>query len=95
MIYSISYDLNQPGRNYNDLYSTIKSAPGWIYAMDSFWFISTNESVGTWSERLRNAMDQNDSLFVVDVTGQPRQGWMPKAVWEWLEQHDRARHRVF
>lgn len=90
MIFSISYDLCQPGRNYDDLYSAIKSAPGWIRAMDSFWFISTTESVETWSSRLQNTIDQNDNLFIVDITGQPRQGWMAKSVWEWLKKHDRA-----
>ena len=91
MIYSISYDLRQPGRNYDDLYDTIKSAPSWAHAMDSLWFISTNESVDVWSTRLRQVIDDNDWLFVVDITGQPRQGWMKKSIWEWINKHDRAR----
>ena len=88
MIYSISYDLRQPGRNYDDLYDAIKSAPGWAHAMDSLWFISTNESVDVWSDRLRQVIDQNDWLFVVDITGQPRQGWREESTWEWLKKHD-------
>ena len=88
MIYSISYDLSKPGRNYDDLYETIKSAPGWIRVMDSYWFINTTESVNVWSDRLRQAIDQNDSLFVVDISGQNRQGWVNKQVWEWLKKHD-------
>jgi hypothetical protein len=85
MILSISYDLNKAGQNYSDLYDIIKTAPGYIRAMDSFWFISTNESVKTWSGKLRQAIDKNDNLFVVDITGQPRHGWMKKTVWDWLE----------
>lgn len=90
MILSISYDVNKPKTNceYEDLYSTIKSAPGWCHAMDSFWFISTNESVEAWSDRLMQCIDKNDYLFVVDSTGQSSQGWMRKDVWEWLRKHD-------
>lgn len=89
MILSISYDLKKPGRNYDDLYETIKSAHSWAHAMDSLWFISTGESVETWSNRLRQVMDQNDWLFVVDITGQSCNGWMKKEIWEWLEKHNR------
>ena len=88
MILSISYDLRKPGRNYDDLYKTIKSAPSWAHAMDSLWFISTDESTERWSNRLRQVMDRNDWLFVVDITGQPRHGWMKKEIWEWLEKHN-------
>ncbi len=90
MILNISYDVNKPKTNgeYDDLYDTIKSAPGWCHAMDSFWFISTGESVEEWSKRLMQCIDKNDYLFVVDTSGQSRQGWMRKDVWQWLQQHD-------
>jgi len=87
MIYSISYDLNRPGQNYQDLYDTIKSAPSWAHAMDSLWFIKTNETVEDWSNRLLSIIDKNDELFLVDITGQSRQGWMNKKIWKWLEQN--------
>ena len=88
MIYSISYDLRQPGRNYDGLYEIIKSAPGYSHPMDSLWFISTSESVDAWSDRLLQAIDHDDILFVVDITGQNWAGWMSKATWEWLSQHN-------
>ncbi len=87
MILSISYDLNKAGQNYSDLYDTIKTAPGYIRAMDSYWFIYTSESVNTWSDRLRQVIDKNDNIFIVDITGQSRQGWMKQSVWDWLDKH--------
>jgi hypothetical protein len=90
MIYAISYDLKQPGRNYDDLYDAIKSANGWAHAMDSLWFISTSESVNAWSDKLLAVMDKNDYLFVVDITGQPRQGWMRQDIWDWLKETERV-----
>ncbi len=88
MLISISYDLRQPGRNYQPLYETIKSAQAWCHAMDSLWFIYTSETVHAWSEKLRRVTDEDDYLFVVDITGRPRAGWLQKATWEWLEKHD-------
>jgi hypothetical protein len=84
MIHSISYDLREPGRNYEDLYDVIKSANGWAHPMDSLWFIKTSESVDSWCKKLRSVMDQNDELFIVDITGQNRQGWMGQKFWDWL-----------
>ena len=88
MLLSISYDLRQPGRDYDELYETIKSAPSWCHAMDSLWFIRITESVDSWSNKLRNAMDGNDWLFVVDITGQSRQGWLKKDVWDWINNNN-------
>ena len=88
MIISISYDLRTPGQNYNELYKRIKSSIDWCHAMESLWFISTDESVYTWSERLKGCMDNNDYLFVVDITGQTRQGWMQQEVWDWLNKYN-------
>lgn len=88
MILEISYELRRPGQNYDDLYETIKTAPSWCHPMTSHWFIRTEESVNTWVTRLRNVMDQNDFIFVVNITGQDRQGWMPQSAWDWLNQNE-------
>lgn len=88
MIILISYDLKTPGQNYDELYNKIKSFPGWCHAMDSLWFIKTNESVQTCYARLKTCIDDNDYLFLVDITGQTRQGWMKQDVWDWFNKHD-------
>jgi len=88
MLISISYDLRKPGRNYDDLYKVIKSAPSYCHTMDSLWFIHTNETVKTWSDRLMKCIDNNDYLFIVDITKQSRYGRMIRDVWDWLDKHD-------
>ena len=89
MLILISYDLIQPSRNYQALYDAIKKAPAWCHAMESMWFVYTKESVNLWTKRLRQAIDENDSLFVVDITNKSRSGWLSKDFWKWLDQHDR------
>ena len=39
MIVLITYDLKQPGRNYSDLYETIKSLGDWQHPLESTWFV--------------------------------------------------------
>ncbi|RJQ78954.1 MAG: hypothetical protein C4519_11435 [Desulfobacteraceae bacterium] len=84
MIYSISYDLNRAGQNYQDLYETIERANCWAHPMESLWFISTHETVQQWCDRLKAKIDANDSLFVVDITNQARCGWLSNSIWEWI-----------
>jgi hypothetical protein len=81
----VSYDLKIPGKDYEQLYSVLKSAPGWWHYLESTWILSTNESVQVWADRIRGAMDTNDNFIVVDITGRSRQGWLPKKAWEWLK----------
>jgi hypothetical protein len=87
MIISISYDLNRPGQDYQDLYKTIKQANSWAHLLESLWFIQTHETVNAWSDKLQKQVDGNDHLFLVDITGKPCQGWMNKEMWDWLDQH--------
>ena len=40
----IEYDLRSSGRNYDELYKTIKSYSTWAHVTESTWFIKTSES---------------------------------------------------
>lgn len=83
MIYSINYDLNKPGQNYDRLYEAIKSIGPWFHAMDSVWFVSSRSRADAIYEKLKPFIDSNDNLFIAEVTGN-RQGWMSKEFWNWL-----------
>ncbi len=88
MIYLITYDLKKPGRDYNSLYETIKSATSWWHYLESTWIVQTNQTVKEWSDKIRNVTDTNDSFLVVDITKQPRQGWLDKKAWEWIREKE-------
>ena len=90
MILLISYDLKQPDRDYSNLYETIKNAgAAWWHYLESIWIIKTNLSVQECSNLLRNNMDANDYLFVVDITYKEYQGWLPSKAWEWFRQNEK------
>lgn len=87
MILLITYDLNRPGQNYNDLYEEIKSAGTWWHHLDSTWIIETHLSPNDWNSRLRKHMDDNDNILIIEIC-QNYQGWLPEDAWRWLK--DRA-----
>lgn len=88
-IHLITYDLNSPGQKYEKLYEAIKSAGStWCHPLDSTWLIVTTKSVQQTVDYIRNAaLDDTDTVFVVDVTSDTRRGWLSKEVWDWIEKY--------
>lgn len=92
-LYSIIYDLKQPGRKYNELYDAIKNTAGignWQHPMESLWVVAVSSYSTTTGVRLyesiRPYIDDKDSLFVTQIDYADRQGWMPKSFWKWLKE---------
>lgn len=88
MIILVTYDLKAPGKDYTKLYEVLKTAPTWWHYLESTWILRTDESVQAWSDKIRQVMDPNDLLLVVDVTNKTRQGWLNPKAWEWLKTND-------
>lgn len=68
MIHSITYDLKQPGRNYDDLYQAIKSYSSWAHPLESVWFVDTSSDPRSVCDHLKQYIDSNDILFVVRMS---------------------------
>jgi hypothetical protein len=64
----ISYDLNQPGQNYERVIEAIKTLGNWAKVQKSFWYVRSSLSASQALERLKPSIDRSDSLFVVDST---------------------------
>lgn len=88
MLYMISYDLRTPGRDYSSLHESIKSFGVWWHYLESTWIVKTSQSVLQVSELLRQRLDVNDSLIVVDITGKERDGWLPQKAWDWIRENN-------
>ncbi|TOJ82024.1 hypothetical protein CGI32_18470, partial [Vibrio parahaemolyticus] len=50
-LYSISYDLNNPGQKYENIYSVIRSFGGYNHIMESTWLVSTSLSASQVLDR--------------------------------------------
>ncbi len=91
MLILITYDLKKPGKDYSDLYKTIKSLGNWWHYLESTWLIDIlssdpNKTVNDISSKIKTVMDSNDFLFVTDISNKARQGWLPKEAWDWINQ---------
>ena len=92
MIYLITYDLKKPGQDYESIYNIIKSANKWWHYLESTWLIKTNDSVDSWNDKLKVAIDKNDRLLIVNITKQKRQGWLPTEAWDWIRENEIDSH---
>ena len=89
MLVLITYDLKQPDRDYASLYESIKQCGNvWWHYLDSVWIIRTDLSPAQCFDRVHPNMDNNDYLFIVDITQRSRQGWLPTDAWEWIKTND-------
>lgn len=88
MLYLISYDLKNSTKDYSSLYEAIKSYGQWWHYMDSTWIVSTQSQIETVVQSIRSQIEEADNLFVVEISGCRRNGWLPKKAWDWLRAHD-------
>ena len=85
-LHIIDYDLSNPGRNYDDLISAIKSYD-WAKICKSSWVVSTDNSTSSIRDNLRQYLDANDRIFVAKLTGSWAAYGLPKDVVDWLNIH--------
>lgn len=83
----VTYNLNGDDDDYADLFKVInRLGDTWHDAakLDSVWFVKTPSTPAQVNAAMAEVMKDGDNRFVVDITGCPRSGWMPKSLWTWL-----------
>lgn len=82
----VSYDLNNPGQKYGRIHQYLKSFERWLHALESLWFVSTDKSPAEIRDDLKaHGADANDTLLVIDVTGDDWSSWLSRDANEWLQ----------
>lgn len=85
MTYVISYDLNTPGQNYNDLYKEIKAiSNSWCHPVDSTWYITSDLSAEAIRNRLY-AVDGTDAVIVSKASAPAAWEGLSTEVSNWLQ----------
>lgn len=64
----VSYDLNSPGQNYERVIEKIQSLGSWAKVQKSFWYVDSPYTASQALDIVKQAIDSNDSLIVVDAT---------------------------
>jgi hypothetical protein len=71
-VYQISYDLQDPGQDYENLYDEIKNLGSWTHILESTWLVDCEiSSAGDVRDELMDEIDNNDKLFVAKISS----GW--------------------
>lgn len=64
----VSYDLKNPGQNYEQVITAIKSLGAWAKVQYSLWYVSSQHTAKQAAEIVRRAQDGNDNLIVIDAS---------------------------
>ena len=83
--YIISYDLINPGQNYESLIKKIRSYQSWARLGGSAYVIVSNENVVTVRDKLLKILDNNDKLFVGKVNAPAAWYGLSEEVSDWLK----------
>ena len=67
--YEVSYDLHQPGRDYQPLWDRLRAWNA-VRVLESVWIIPEAQTAAIVRDDLVQYMDANDSLFVAGMTGE-------------------------
>jgi hypothetical protein len=63
-LYIVTYDLSNPGRNYESLLKRIKTYNGWARLGGSSYLIMTEQSATQIRDNLVQELDSNDKIYV-------------------------------
>ncbi|MCM5554113.1 hypothetical protein [Pleomorphomonas sp. NRK KF1] len=63
----VSYDLMDPGQNYDKVIDKIKSLGEWAKIHKSFWYVNSSYTAAEAVNIVWSAMDVNDKLYIFDA----------------------------
>lgn len=88
-LYSITYDLTNPGRDYETLTGAIKNYGYWWHQTGSVWVIyANNTSTAIIRDYLKQFIDRNDKLFVAKLTGEWAAVGFTQEEYDWLKSNN-------
>ncbi|APS27866.1 MULTISPECIES: hypothetical protein [Weissella] len=86
--YIITYDLNEPGKKYDDVAAAIKSsARTWTHYLESTFIITSDLSADQIQKNIKPYLDNNDALFISELAANNHQGWLNRDQWDYLREH--------
>lgn len=84
----VTYDLREPVQDYSRLYEILKTSfLDWQHPMESVWVVKVGHDVmaNDVFNKIADALSPKDLVFIVEITGQDRQGWLGKNFWDWMK----------
>lgn len=87
--FSITYDLRNPGRDYDKVISKIKQlgSGNWCRVTESAWFITSTANAGAIRDAIAAVTDSNDKIMVHSVADNWASWHLGDEVNKWLKEH--------
>lgn len=85
-VYLISYDLRNPGRNYEPLWGRLRDWKA-QRVLESLWLLQTASSASVIRDDLKAYIDLNDLLFVAKLNGETAWTSLLPSGADWLRTH--------
>ncbi len=83
--YIVTYDLKNPGQNYEALIKIIHSYSAWARLGDSAYVITSKLNAASVRDKLIKVLDNNDKLFVGKVNAPAAWYGLSEEVSDWLK----------
>ncbi|ELY77148.1 hypothetical protein C486_16905 [Natrinema gari JCM 14663] len=89
-VYQISYDLQSPGQDYDELFDAIRDYGDYAHILESVWLIDTSStSPSSIRDGLQDHIDSNDRLLVTEkaTSGETWATTFSDDYTDWLHNH--------
>ena len=80
----ITYDLNNPQKDYSSFFTAIQNQGHWWHSLRATWLVDTNKTPAQVYEELRTHLVASDRIFIGRL-GDGYSGWLDKTAWEWIQ----------
>jgi hypothetical protein len=66
------------------LAGTFNSARDWARYAPNCWILYTTISVDNWYNRIKKVVHEDDTIFLVELNFDNKQGFLPADIWDWM-----------
>ena len=64
-------------------------ADSWLRYATNCWLLWTDLSAGDWTGRLESVIEKEKRhFFICQLNMNDRSGWLQKATWDWIHDHE-------
>ena len=80
----VSYDLNSPTRNREQVEKSIKSESTWCRYLTTTFLIRSNKTIDELQSKFTQHLDSNDRMIICCVE-KPIKGYLSQENWNWIK----------
>lgn len=84
----VGYDLHKPRQEYEALWDALREMGTWWHHLDSTWIVRTELTPVQLRTQLRQLIDGDDEVLVIDVSGRSWAGCgFEQRAYNWLKKN--------